>query len=107
MSDPPVERRRERRRAASIDVTITGEDEGFFMLETRTVDVSPHGAAIVMDRFVLVNTLVEVTAEAPPFTVWARVRSNRTDQVTGKPVIGVQYESEVRFPNVTPKHRRK
>ena len=103
MSKSPVERRRELRRAISTEVSVIGADDEFFTLETRTVDISANGAAVLMDRFVLLETLVELTAKAPPFspsfTVWARVQSNRTDQVTGKPVIGLEYLSKVQYPD--------
>ena len=102
MSPPAVERRREARHPISVEVSLMGEDEQgeFFTLETSTVDLSARGAAVLVDRSVLPDTLVELTLQALAFSAWARVRSTRTDPASGAPVVGLEYLGGARNPDL-------
>jgi hypothetical protein len=95
-----TERRREPRLMANLTVSVFGEDGEFFDLQTRAVDMSAHGAAVLMQRPVRLNTMVAVAVRRSGFRGWAVVRSNRTQRHTGRPVVGLEYVGGVQYPGL-------
>ena len=86
------------RRSELVGLTVTCEDGESFEVRARTVDVSATGASILLDRFVRLRALIMLSNDRSPAKVWATVRSNRSDQSTGAPVIGVEYLGGARDP---------
>jgi hypothetical protein len=101
-----TERRREPRQLANLTVSVLGEDGEFFDLETRAVDMSAHGAAVLMQRPIRPDTLVAVVVKRTGFLAWGVVRSNRDQRHTGTPVVGVEYLDGTLYPGLAGGKRR-
>jgi hypothetical protein len=93
-----AERRRAPRHPLNMTLTVRCNEDETFVVSATTVDASASGAAIVLDRFIRLRSVVELSAGAAPPRVRAVVRSNRSDQTTGAPVIGVEYLDVARDP---------
>lgn len=100
MQKRSTERRREPRMMANLVVSVMGEDGEYFRLQTRAVDLSAHGAAVLMDRAVEPGTMIELVVRRSGFRAWAVVRSNRGQRHTGRPVVGLEYVGGVLHPGL-------
>lgn len=102
MSTRPSERRREPRVNLKIALIVSGTDanDEFFSVETKSVDLSPSGIGVLMDRFLAEGAVVKLTARAYEFTTWAAVRSTRFDKAVGRPIVGFEYLDGVQNPIV-------
>jgi hypothetical protein len=102
VTKPFKDRRREPRVHLCVAVIVTGTDanEEVFSLTTRTIDLSPSGAGVLMDRFLPEDAVVKITATGYEFTTWAVVRSTRVDRDTNMPIVGFEYLDGVTNPIV-------
>ena len=78
----------------------TSASGSVFTLQTRRVDPSRHGAAVLVDGPVLPNGRAELRIKAPLLRSRARVRLNRTGLVNGKAAIALESLAEVRKPDL-------
>jgi hypothetical protein len=90
---------------ANLRVSVLGEEGQLVAAETRAVDMSARGVAILMDRPLELNTLVELVVKRSGVRAWAVVRSNRSQRHTGRPVVGLEYVGGVP-PHATETGRR-
>jgi hypothetical protein len=95
-------KRREPRVRLKTRVQIAGrtpENEAF-CYETLTLDVSPHGASVLVEAPLPIGTEVTFSAVRYAFHARAVVRSVSLDQETGGCVLGLQYPDHERNPLV-------
>ena len=94
--------RREPRVRLRTRVRIEGttKETGKFSIETLTLDVSPHGASVVVEKPLPIGTDVEFIASRYPFRAHATVCTVTRDAHTGLKVLGLEYPDGERNPLV-------
>lgn len=95
-------KRREPRVKLNTHVTVSGRDAygETFSCETVTMDVSPHGASLTIDRTVRCGTVVDFRTRDYEFRSRAIVRTVDMNRETGASTVGIEYLDEATNPVV-------
>jgi hypothetical protein len=95
-------RRREPRLKIQTPVRVSGRTlQGEpIAVETVTLDVSPRGASVAVERPIPKGTVVEFSARSYEFRTRASVRSVARDLRTGEIVLGLEFLDDARNPLV-------
>lgn len=76
---------------APVVVTVSGEDGSDAAFETTTLDVSPHGASVRLERPLSIGAIVRFAAKSYNFATRAVVRSAYLDRAAGGYSVGLEY----------------
>lgn len=95
-------KRREPRVRLRTRISLSGTDTGGdpFSVESVTIDVSPHGASVLLERDVAIGAQMEFQALKYAFATRAIVRSVYRDRFSGSMAVGLEFLGDTQNPLV-------